>query len=157
MKLKLVMSGGQTGADRAGLDFARENGILHAGFCPAGRRAEDGPIPLNYRLLELDTDDYATRTELNILCSDATVLVYAQPLNGGSALTLSLCSSLNRPCLEIPFGTSSIEAAEALRKFIWSRNVRVLNVAGNRESKCPGIYAFTFSMLDRAHASDQPA
>lgn len=156
MKLKVIISGGQTGADRAGLDFARECGFYHGGFCPAGRRAEDGRIPNHYKLIELDTDDYKARTELNALISDATLIVHAHPITPGSALTVQCCEAANRPYLLIPAETNPLEAASAIRKWVWARNVRALNVAGSRESRCPGIYAFTLDILRRAHDMDRP-
>lgn len=156
MKLKVIISGGQTGADRAGLDFARENGMYHGGFCPAGRRAENGRIPEQYKLIELDTDDYAVRTGLNVLISDATLIVHGSPITPGSALTVRSCEESNRPYLLIPMDTAPLEAAAAIRKWVWARNVRALNVAGSRESRCPGVYAYTLDILNRAHAMDQP-
>lgn len=156
MNLKLIISGGQTGADRAGLDFAREHGFMHAGFCPQGRRSEAGPIPSKYRLLELDTDDYRVRTELNVLTSDATLIFHGTPMGKGSALTARLCEEYNRPSLLINRSMNPVEAAEAVRKFVWARGARVLNVAGSRESKSPGIYAYVLDVLRRAHTADQP-
>ena len=69
-----ILSGGQTGADRAALDFAIEYGLPHGGWCPRGRLAEDGPIDERYELTETPSHRYAQRTEWNVRDSDATVV-----------------------------------------------------------------------------------
>jgi hypothetical protein len=154
-----IVSGGQTGADRGGLDAAIALGIPHGGWCPRGRRAEDGAIPTRYQLRELDSRDYAARTERNVVDSDATVIVCRGPLAGGTALTARLARARGKPLLILtldaavsdgpvrphnPDLSNSIAAAsQALRRWLAERPVSVLNIAGPRESKCPGIQKTT--------------
>ncbi|MEM9644652.1 MAG: putative molybdenum carrier protein [Planctomycetota bacterium] len=85
-----IVSGGQTGVDRAGLDFAIDLGMEHGGWCPAGRLAEDGRIPNRYQLTEHDSPFYPARTEQNVLDSDATLILFRGRLSGGSKLTKRL-------------------------------------------------------------------
>ena len=91
------MSGGQTGVDRAALDIALEGGIDCGGWCPRGRRAEDGVIPLCYPLTECESKQYRVRTERNVLDSDATLIIKHGRLIGGSALTAQLANNINDP------------------------------------------------------------
>src|SRR6516225_6787777 len=96
-----IVSGGQTGVDRAALDFALESGVPCGGWCPATRKAEDGPISARYPLTETPTDDYAQRTEWNVRDSDATlVLTHGIPA-GGTALTIACAKRDGKPCLVI--------------------------------------------------------
>jgi hypothetical protein len=135
--LEKIISGGQTGVDRAALDAALEAGIPCGGWCPKGRRAEDGRIPRIYPLEETSSADYPQRTEFNIQDSDGTlVLAWGSPL-GGTLLTLKLSGKHRKPFLLVDLvrgGDASI-----VRKSIYSRAIRVLNVAGPRESEAPGI------------------
>jgi len=135
-----IVSGGQTGADRGGLDAAIDLGIAHGGWCPAGRLAEDGKIPERYRLTETESADFAVRTELNVIDSDGTVLfTYGEPV-GGSALTAELASVHDKPLLHLDLEVHAIGSAAAqLAVWLEQHHVRVLNVAGSRESQAPGI------------------
>src|SRR6516225_901027 len=95
-----IISGGQTGVDRAALDFAIRHGLEHGGWCPKGRKAEDGAIPRRYHLQETDSPEYAERTVKNILAADATlIIVREEPLTGGTALTFELAEKHGRPVL----------------------------------------------------------
>ncbi|HEX2796260.1 MAG TPA: putative molybdenum carrier protein, partial [Immundisolibacter sp.] len=96
-----VISGGQTGVDRAALDVALELGLPCGGWCPAGRRAEDGPIPARYPLTEMAGADYAERTRRNVAEADATLVLCHGGLNGGSLLTVEVALALDKPCLVI--------------------------------------------------------
>ncbi|GMV37496.1 MAG: hypothetical protein AMXMBFR61_20040 [Fimbriimonadales bacterium] len=140
MAVERVVSGGQTGADRGGLDAAIELGISHGGWCPAGRLAEDGTIPERYELTETDSADFAVRTERNVIDSDGTVLfTYGEPV-GGSALTVELASVHDKPLLHLDLEEVGVESAAAqLAVWVAQNDVRVLNVAGSRESQAPGI------------------
>jgi hypothetical protein len=146
-----VVSGGQTGADRGGLDAAIEAGVPHGGWCPKGRRAEDGVIPARYRLVEMETDAYLARTEANVVDSDCTVVfTYGKP-TGGSKKTVAFAARHRRPCLCVNLDKVSDQwAAEAILQWLvpTSEIFRdamtpppspVVNVAGSRESKAPGI------------------
>ncbi len=140
MPVERIVSGGQTGADRGGLDAAMELGIPHGGWCPAGRLAEDGSIPLRYQLRETESSDFAVRTERNVIDSDGTVLfTFGEPV-GGSALTAELASIHDKPLLHLNLEEhDSCSAAAQLAVWLAQHGVRVLNVAGSRESQAPGI------------------
>src|SRR4029077_574719 len=133
-----IVSGGQTGADRAALDWAIERGIPHGGWCPKGRRAEDGPIDERYQLDETPSANYIQRTEWNVRDSDATVVFsIGEMLTGGSRETVELAKKHEKPVLHLSkaSGISVVEAA--LRRFIEEHAINVLNVAGPRASKEP--------------------
>jgi hypothetical protein len=133
-----VVSGGQTGVDRAALDVARSLGLAHGGFCPRGRRAEDGAIPARYALVETPSRSYAERTLWNVRDSDATLVLHRGPLRGGSALTLRLARRLGRPHLALDLGAQD-DPAGIIRAWLSVLRPAVLNVAGPRESTAPGI------------------
>lgn len=148
-KIKTLISGGQTGADRAALDFALENKIESGGFIPKGRRAEDGKIGENYpNLIETKTKNYAERTELNVQNSDATLIVSHGKLTRGSLLTKRLAAKHRKPFLHIDFTGSTIaEAAEKARRWLASIDCRRLNIAGSRASTDAEIYDKTREFL----------
>src|SRR4030095_6805682 len=100
-KIKIV-SGGQTGADRAALDWAIEHGVPHRGWCPQGRRAEDGRIGPQYNLKETPESQYVQRTEWNVRDSDGTLLVTLDNrLSGGTKQTLQFARRYRKPCLRL--------------------------------------------------------
>src|SRR5262245_20122993 len=100
--LRKIISGGQTGADRAALDWSIRRRIPHGGWCPKGRKAEDGTIDLRYRLVETPSDDYAQRTEWNVRDSDATaVFSIRNELQGGSLLTFEMATQYNKPVIHL--------------------------------------------------------
>lgn len=140
------MSGGQTGADRAALDVALALGLGAGGWCPAGRWAEDGPIPPRYPLHETPTADPAERTAWNVRDSDATLILSPRPLTGGTALTLRLAHEQERPVhIADPFVDGVPPASRWIRTVLGSGGT--LNVAGPRESECPGIQAASAAWL----------
>jgi len=142
-----VMSGAQTGADRAGLDWAISRGLSYGGWCPKGRRSEDGTIPEHYLLSETPSSNYRQRTEWNVRDSDATVIfTLGDDLDGGSKLTARMAQELGRPWLHFRPGVHP----RYLAQFVVRNQVRKLNVAGKRESSAPGVYAFTFEALNTA-------
>jgi hypothetical protein len=132
-----VVSGGQTGVDRAALDVAIALGIPHGGWCPRGRRAEDGTVPARYALVEHASSDYAARTEANVADSDATLILAHGAPSGGTALTRDVARRLGKPCLVVDL--SANPDASAVREWLAMHDVGVLNVAGPRESQRPGI------------------
>jgi hypothetical protein len=133
-----IVSGGQTGVDRAALDVAIELGLPHGGWCPRGRRAEDGPLADRYELRETESPEYHVRTEQNVIDSDATlVLTRGEPI-GGTALTIRLAQKHARPMLVVDLARSGTSPAD-VRQWIETGGYRVLNVAGPRESQQPGI------------------
>ena len=137
-RIEKVVSGGQTGVDRAALDVAIYLDIPHGGWCPRGRRAEDGRIPETYQLRETSSRDYATRTEQNIIDSDGTLILYARKLSGGSGLTLRLAQQHHRPvlCVDLsPRADAEIKRdIDQVTDWLQANGVRVLNVAGPRAS-----------------------
>jgi hypothetical protein len=132
-----IVSGGQTGVDRGALEAAIALGIEHGGWCPLGRLAEDGCIPSRYQLTELESRDYAARTEKNVIDSDGTLLIYRRKLTGGTLLTFRMVNKWSRPhyLIRIDERWSLTKARD------WLARVRpaTLNVAGPRESTSPGI------------------
>ncbi|MFP4077248.1 MAG: YpsA SLOG family protein, partial [Halochromatium sp.] len=136
-----IISGGQTGADRAALDAALEIGFPVGGYCPAGRRAEDGPIPVHYPLEEIDGDE-AARTRMNVEAADGTAIFFRGSIKRGTAHTLSCCIALGRAYRLIDTGAVGAErAATALLAFLNTHQVGILNIAGPRLSEEPTIYA----------------
>lgn len=131
-----IISGGQTGADRGGLDAALRLNIPHGGYCPLGRKAEDGRIPDVYDLQEMDTDDYRIRTRRNVAFAHATIVFAYGPLDGGSLLTLKFCHELRTQCLIVDL---QAKRPMGIKSFLKSAKPKTLNIAGNRESKSPGI------------------
>lgn len=138
--IKQIISGGQTGVDRAGLDFAIELGIAHGGWVPKGRKAEDGIVPARYAMQEHPVAQYPGRTEWNIRDSDATAIFTMGLLNDepGCLLTLNLCRSMNKPHVVLNLGQPEGKLAEELALLIQD-DVKVLNVAGARGSRKPDV------------------
>lgn len=152
--IERIISGGQTGADRGGLDAAIDSFIDHGGFCPKGRRAEDGLIPAKYKLTGLSTPDYPSRTAANVNAACGTVIFTKGALTGGSRLTWNTALRIDRPVIHIDLNgifigdRSSPEAA--VENFIRSGGIKVLNVAGQRESKAPGIRYRVYAIMMEA-------
>ena len=141
-----IISGGQTGADRAGLDWAIDNHVAHGGRCPQGRKAEDGLIDPRYQLIETNDPNYLNRTKLNVEDSDATLIfTLAKELDGGSKKTREFADKLGKPSRHVHPDTKP----ELIVAFLQRNNVKVLNVAGKRESSAPGIYLWVKSFLDQ--------
>jgi hypothetical protein len=146
-----IVSGGQTGADRAALDWAIEKGLPHAGWCPKGRLSEDGPIALCYNLQETETDEYPERTKRNVRDSDGTVIFTIGPkLSQGSLLTLTTAQQLGKPCLHLSAEKPIDQNVLRLQEFVKQQGIEVLNVAGTRGSKEPGVCDFVRDVLDQA-------
>ena len=151
MILKIV-SGGQTGVDRAALDVAIKLGIPHAGWVPKGRIAEDGPLPETYRMRETPTAIYAERTEKNVVDSDGTLIISRGELSGGSEVTQEMALKHDRPWLHVDLNrTAAFRAAVLITQWIGTHRIRVLNVAGPRASKDPRIYQDTLSLLESVY------
>jgi len=152
--IEKIISGGQTGADRAGLLWAIEHQIPHGGWCPLGRLAEDGPLSEVFHLEETPSAGYIQRTEWNVRDSDATVIFsISRTLSGGSLLTKDLAWKWKRPCIQISQkGTQ--HPARVLNQFLDQHFVRILNIAGPRESTEAGIGDFVSRVLSEAMSGD---
>lgn len=141
-----IVSGGQSGADRAALDWAIAHGVRYGGWCPKARRSEDGPIPDRYLLSETPKSDYRQRTEWNVRDSDATVIfTLTDELDGGSKLTAGYAQRLDKPWLHFRPGVHE----KYLAQFLVRHKVAQLNVAGKRESSAPGIHGFVTETLNK--------
>ena len=146
-----IISGGQTGVDRAALDFAIQHGCAHGGWCPRGRLAEDGGIPLIYQMRETDSAEYDERTGKNVLDSDATLIVArGKKLSRGTAFTQTCAKQHGRPLLVVCEQDGILQGAAALAKFLKQNRIRTLNVAGPRESQAPGLGKFVRELLEAA-------
>jgi hypothetical protein len=138
LTLKAIVSGAQTGVDRGALDAALELRFPCGGWCPPGRKAEDGAVPDRYPVHELVVGGYRKRTIRNVLNSDGTLIIYFSESEGGTAQTLLHCSRLAKPCLAIDAAFVPVKRAAALAAaFIDEHHIETLNVAGPRASKEP--------------------
>lgn len=152
-----IVSGGQTGVDRAALDVARDHDILHGGWCPKGRKAEDGTIPEFYMLSETPSSRYAQRTEWNVRDSDGTLVITRGEVLGGTRLTVDMARRYERPVFVWDLeGTAHVP--DDVVRWIEGEGIHVLNVAGPRASEAEGIYADAVDALSRVldTASDGP-
>ena len=147
--LQKIVSGGQTGADRAALDWAIARDVPHQGWCPAGRKSEDGEIDSRYRVRETPSANYIVRTEWNVRDSDGTVILSTRPqLTRGSAATERLARKLGKPVIRIC--AADFDPGEILRQFVEDHRIQTLNVAGPRASHDPDVCDFVFAVLDAA-------
>jgi predicted Rossmann fold nucleotide-binding protein DprA/Smf involved in DNA uptake len=143
--VRKIISGGQTGVDRAALDVAIELGIPHGGWCPLGRLAEDGALAPHYQLQECESADYALRTKRNVISSTATLIVARGARSGGTLLTEQFSQKHGRPCFVVDLNRDS--GLSQIRHWLGEQRVSILNVAGPRESSSPGIYGAARSLL----------
>jgi hypothetical protein len=153
--IEKIVSGGQTGADRAALDWAIAREIPYGGWCPKGRRAEDGMVPARYKLRETTTANYLQRTEQNVVDSDGTVALSMRPvLTGGSKRTAAFAAKHLRPLLHLHAGLE--DAAMELERFVRTHRIKILNCAGPRASGEPGIAEFVMRVLEEAFRPGNP-
>ncbi|MFO7842437.1 MAG: putative molybdenum carrier protein [Bacteroidales bacterium] len=143
-----IVSGGQTGVDRGALDFALDYGYPSGGYCPKNRKSENGKIPEKYPLIELESKEYIDRTKKNVITTDGTLIIKDNhSLGKGTMNTIGYCKKYKRPC----FIANTIMQHENRSSFLlWlkTNKIQVLNVAGNRESKSPGIANKTYTLLN---------
>jgi hypothetical protein len=148
--IRKVVSGGQTGVDRAALDAAIEAGYACGGWCPRGRRAEDGAISDHYPLKETSSADYLDRTRRNVEDSDGTLIVAPGEPVGGTRATLVHATRTRKPVLVVdPAEFIGDTDLAAIADWLEDHGVRVLNVAGPRESGHPGIYLEARDLIAR--------
>ena len=149
--LRKIISGGQTGADVAGLDIAIKHGIPHGGAIPKGRLTEDGLLSEKYTLQEMITKSYPKRTEKNVIDSDGTVIFTHGKLAGGSLLTQKKAIQHDKPSIHLDMDKVTVDkAVESLKAFIDENRIEVLNVAGSRGSKDPEIYDKAFLVIEKS-------
>lgn len=144
--VKKIVSGAQSGVDRAALDVALKLGIPCGGWCPRGRRSEDGPIPLRYPVQETPTAEYAERTEWNVRDSDATLVLCDGPPTGGTAVTIGLAQKWDRPCLTVDLAENP--RVEPVQQWLKAHHIHTLNVAGPRLSTSPRSYALASLFME---------
>jgi len=150
--IKKIISGGQTGVDRAALDAAIKLSIAHGGWIPRGRLTESGPLPQKYRMKETRTSSYAERTEKNVLDADGTLIISRGPLTGGSDYTREMAVKHQRPWLHVDLNHSgAFQAATMINNWISNKSIEILNVAGPRASKDAKIYHDTLNILESTY------
>ena len=151
--IQKIISGGQTGTDRAALDTAIDFGIPIGGWCPKGRTSEDGTIPDQYKLTETKSKHPAERTKANVRDSDATLIIVQGPLTGGTELTQRFAKAKHKPCLVTdPTDCSAVDIANA---WLEENDIKVLNIAGPRASNDPQIYELSCQFLRKLICSDE--
>ncbi len=147
--IKKIISGGQTGADRAALDTAIKFNINYGGWIPEGRKTEDGTLPDKYHMDEMPTDSYPRRTEQNIIDSHGTVIISRTALTGGSLLTKRLATRLKKPCCHVDLSVlDEFGAAIVINSFINDYQLEIINIAGPRAGKDPVIYDLVRTVLE---------
>jgi len=145
-----IVSGGQTGVDRGALDGALECGVEAGGWCPEGRKAEDGVIPVNYPLQELKGSGYRQRTKRNVIDSDGTLIIYFDHLTGGTEQTVMFCMKEKKPYLLIDATELSVvRSAERIKEFIHDQGISILNVAGPRLSSERQSHRYTQEVISK--------
>ena len=150
--IKRIVSGGQTGVDRAALDVAIKLGITHGGWIPRGRLTESGELPQKYHLKETSSAQYSVRTEKNVVDAHGTLIISHGPLTGGTEYTREMAIKHSRPWLHIDLDrTAAFHAATAINKWILQKKIEILNVAGPRASEDPAIYQDTLNILESVY------
>jgi hypothetical protein len=144
-----IISGGQTGVDRAALDVALKHRIDCGGWCPAGRLDEFGRIPDQYPVNELERAGFTERTLQNVKDSDGTIIIYSGKLSGGSEQTVRFCLEQQQPHQLIDASKIPTEgAASLIADFVAKHKIDILNVAGPRESEWPEGYDYAYRALE---------
>lgn len=147
LPIEKIISGGQSGVDRAALDAAEQHDLACGGWCPRGRRAEDGRIDERYPLEETPQRNYAQRTEWNVRDSDGTLILCHGTPSGGTAQTIETAKVMQKPLLVVNLDEETDIAS--IRRWLEQHDIRVLNIAGPRESQVPGIYREALALLNR--------
>jgi hypothetical protein len=146
-----IISGGQTGVDRAALEWALASGVPHGGWYPKGRKAEDGVVPPQFQLKETGSENHSVRTRRNVRDSGGTVIFsQSSELSGGTRETAEIAKEIGKPLLHLMSSLEVNEAATRLNAFIKAHNVVVLNVAGPRGSEEPETGRFVKAVLSHA-------
>jgi hypothetical protein len=150
--IKRIVSGGQTGVDRAALDVAIKLGIAHGGWIPRGRLTESGALPRKYQLKETSSSQYSERTEKNVVDADGTLIISHGPLTGGTEYTREMTHRHRRPWLHIDLDRmAAFQAATNINRWVLQNRIEILNVAGPRASEDPSIYQETLDILESVY------
>ena len=150
--IRKIISGGQTGVDRAALDAAFNLAVAHGGWIPKGRITENGPLPEKYNLKETRSSSYADRTAKNVQDADGTLIISRGLLTGGSEYTREMAIKHERPWLHIDLSqTAAFQAASAVNQWILQNEIEILNVAGPRASKDPAVYQEALNIIESAY------
>ncbi|QLH41976.1 MAG: putative molybdenum carrier protein [Coxiellaceae bacterium] len=153
LRIKKIVSGGQTGVDRAALDVAITLEVPHGGWCPKGRKAEDGKIADRYQLKETPTDVYDERTTWNVRDSDGTLIIIKEPAMGGTLLTIEVAKQFNKPYLV--YDLSAKPDIDKIVDWINENAIQTLNVAGPRQSQSENIYQIAYDIMQQLLAHPQ--
>ena len=145
-RVSKIISGGQSGVDRSALNFSIKHTIPHGGWCPKNRWAEDGPIPSLYNLKETNEESPEHRTLKNILSSDGSLIIYKVIKDEGTLKTIKFCKQNNKTLFEIDISEKTEK--EKFKSWLNSNNIKILNIAGPRESNSLGIYNKTTPLLE---------
>lgn len=145
----MILSGGQTGVDRAALDWAIFSGMAHGGWCPRGRTAQDGPLPERYMLKETEATGYSQRTRMNVRDADATLIIHQGPLVGGTRLTLRFVEEMGKPFRLVDLSKDWLSHSTQVQAWWTGLGLKSLNMAGPSEDRVPGIYALTMEFLQQ--------
>ncbi|MFY8042654.1 MAG: putative molybdenum carrier protein [Rhodoferax sp.] len=146
---QLILAGGQTGVDRAALDWAITMNITHGGWCPRGRTAQDGPLPERYKLRETEATGYSQRTRMNVRDGDATLIIHLSPLAGETQLTLRFANEMNKPVRMVDLSKDWLSQSIQVQTWWTGLGLKSLNMAGPSEDRVPGIYALTMEFLQQ--------
>ena len=150
--IEKIISGGQTGAERAALDVAIKFNIPHGGWIPKGRKTEDGRLPDRYQLQEMPTSSYPSRTEQNVLDADGTLIFSRGEPTGGTRYTRIAALKHRKHLLHIDLNiATSYDAASLIVSWIRLQNIKIINVAGPRASKDRHMYADVYRILNMAY------
>lgn len=144
-----IITGGQSGIDRAALDFALKFKISCGGWCPRGRKAEDGRIDVKYPLKETFDDSYKKRTTLNVEHSDGTLIFFKMMPDKGTLLTIKFAEEFNKPILEVNLLDDQKQNLQLVYAWLQAHSFKTLNIAGPRESNSPGIYNDSLRFLEQ--------
>jgi hypothetical protein len=150
--IRQIISGGQTGVDRAALDVAIKLALPHGGWIPKGRITESGPLADKYNLKETESSSYTERTEKNVMDADGTLIISRGPLAGGSEYTREMALKHDRSWLHIDLSQSAaFQAVTTINQWIMQKKIGILNVAGPRASKDPSIYREASNILESTY------
>lgn len=146
---ELVLSGGQTGVDRAALDWAIAMDMAHGGWCPRGRITQDGPLPERYHLKETEAAGYSQRTRMNVRDADATLIIHHGPLTGGTRLTCRFVDEMKKPVQMVDLDKAWPSQTVKVQAWWTELGLHSLNVAGPSEERMPGIHALAMQFLQQ--------